>query len=65
MDLDLDVGGGVDGLGDGAAAELLAVGSMRDLHIVVAAAGVGFKFKSFKYNVDHESILCLQLPLLK
>ena len=50
---------------NGAAAELLAVGSMRDLHIVIAAAGVGFKFKSFKSNVDHESFLCLQLPLLK
>ena len=48
-----------------ASAESLAVGSMRDLHIVVAAAGVGFKFKSFKSNVDHESFLCLQLPLLK
>ena len=64
MDLDLDVGGGVDGLGDGAAAEPLADGSVGDLHPVPHTVGVLLQVESLEGQHDCLPILYINGPFL-
>ena len=64
MDLDLDVGGGVDGLGDGAAAELLADGSVGDLHPVPHTVGVLLQVECLECQHDCLTILYNDGPFL-
>ena len=64
MDLDLDVGGGVDGLGDGAATELLADGSVGDLHPVPHTVGVLLQVESLEGQHNCVPVLYINGPFL-